>query len=1024
MCAVANRKIPWLVALIGVGFLGLPGLEQALLSQEDTRDEQVNLSGVQPSGKTNKRIIPVDAAFEKEIAPLLIKRCVECHNATDRSGGLDLTTRLAFETGGDSGDDLTESDLDDNYLWERVNAGEMPPEERGISRELGPAEKDVLRRWIGSGSPWPKDRKLDLYEFTNEVRGGRDWWSFQPIVRPAIPRTQNDGNVGLHNPIDAFVHEKHREKGLEFSPAASKRDLFRRLSFDVTGLPPHYEDLVRFVADRDPAAYEKQVERLLASPRFGEHFGRDWLDLVRYADTNGYERDAEKVNGWKYRDWVIESINADKPFDRFVLQQLAGDQIAPLSEENVVGTTMLRVGTWDDEPNDKLEYKYDRLEDLIHVTSTAFLGLTVKCARCHNHKFDPIPQADYYRMGSIFWPGDLIGNQPGKVKGFEVFAWSDVANEREPIRLLKKGNPRQPQQSLAPGFLSVVPSLDSPFADPELPESDTGRRLEFAKRLVDQRNPLVARVIVNRIWQHYFGHGIVRTPNNFGYKGDLPTHPKLLDWLASELIEQNWNLKPIHRLILTSRTYQQQSGTKAIQVDDNSNSQRRSAAGQPDPLNLFLSRMNRKRLSAEAIRDSLLSHAGRLNFAMGGRGFVPEVSQAALEGLSKRSNAWQPSPRSQQSRRGVYLYVQRSLVPPLMASFDFADTTRPCGQRDLTIVAPQALGLLNNEFVHRQSEAFAHAVISDDDQPESQIRKLWKTVYARDPSTAELNLALNHYQSQLEYYSRKKTVREAVQSPVARVPPGKLVLHLDADSNLQVNDQQRVIRWTDLNEQRFAKPADVSKSPRLVKRKIDGKSVVEFNGIDQFLVLNDQVIRSDQHTIVVVGYDQNPNGSREFFSNWNANGNSTSSVFLGLTDGRLVRYSDQLRSSSPVPQQPFILTAVTHEQKASIFIGHQLIGEKSGGLTGRNLKTPYVIGTQGNFGHEYLKGGIAELLVYDRPLDQQELQQLWTRLAEKYPSAKTDLQPVIEDIPRTPRLRALASVCHVLLNSNEAIFVD
>lgn len=943
--------------------------------------------------------------FEDKVAPILIKRCLECHNASDPCGDLNLSSHKGFLQGGESGEDLTQ--FDQNTLIEKVESGEMPPEEKGVSRELDESEKDILRQWIRRGAQWPSNRQLDLYEFTNEVRGGRDWWSFQPIKRPPIPR-----NKFLDHPLDAFVYQKQVEQKLGFNRPATKSRWFRRVTFDVTGLPPSQTDLELFEKDSSPDAYEKLVDRLLASPRFGEHHGRSWLDLIRYGDTNGYERDAEKPFAWKYRDWVIDALNSDKPFDLFAMQQLAGDQMKPTAYDNVVGTTMLRVGTWDDEPNDKLEYKYDRLEDLIHVTSTAFLGLTVKCARCHNHKFDPIPQEDYYRLGSIFWPGDLMGNKSELVKGYEVFAWQDVSRELEPIRLLKKGNPRQPLNELDPGFLSVIKELDTKFANDLRVTPDTNRRLEFAKRMVSRKNPLFARVIVNRIWQHYFGRGIVRTTNNFGYKGELPTHPELLDWLAGELIAHDFNLKPIHRLILTSRTYRQDSVPNADAA----------YAKQVDPQNRFLWRMNRKRLSVESIRDTMLVNSGQINLQMGGRGFTPNVSQEALEGLSKRSSAWQPSDLAQQSRRGVYLFVKRSLIPPLLTTFDFADTTRPCGQRDLTIVSPQALALMNNAFVHAQSEQFALAVMKSADTIEERIVRAWSIALARQPTPEEIRWAKEHFVSQYVEFSQNARSKDR-HKKLKRFPEKNLVFHLAADKGITKDAESRITEWKDIRKQWKAVPTNESYAPVWRAEVVDGKPVVSFNGVDQFLEVNRQVLEQDEYTIVVVGHDENPSGHREFFSNWNANGNSTSSVFLGLTTGRLVRFSDQFRSTNAVPSGPFILSAVSSDQGGQIYAGRQLIGQRQTGLTGRNLKTKYVIGTQGNFGHEFQNGWLAELLVFDRGLNEEELDSVWKTLEQKYPSIQTK-QTTKPKFVRSPELLALASLCHVLMNTNEMIFVD
>jgi len=389
----------------------------------------------------------------------------------------------------------------------------------------------------------------------------------------------------------------------------------------------------------------------------------------------------------------------------------------------------LRVGTWDDEPNDKLEYTYDRLEDMVHVTSTAFMAMSVKCARCHDHKFDPIPQEDYHKVAAAFWPGDLLGNAQAKVDGYDVLAWTDVPGKPKPLHLLKKGDPRRPGPEVDPGFVSMIPSLDHP----SIHQKDSkNRRLELAKRLADPSNPLTARVAVNRIWQHHFGRGIVRTPDNFGFKGDLPSHPELLDYLASEFVANGWKAHTIHRLILNSRTYKQ-SSIHPLQNDYEL----------IDADNRLLWRANRHRIDAEAMRDSLLLVGGGLDGTRFGPGITPSLSNEALEGLSKKGGAWQPSPKDKQRRRSIYIHVRRSLINPLLGTFDFADTSRPCAQRDVTLVAPQALMLLNDEFVHAESSSLAQKAAKAGPDPKLQIQSAWRIALGRDPKPGEVELGLD-----------------------------------------------------------------------------------------------------------------------------------------------------------------------------------------------------------------------------------------------------------------------------------------
>ena len=379
------------------------------------------------------------------------------------------------------------------------------------------------------------------------------------------------------------------------APEADRRTLVRRVYFDLLGLPPTAEEVDAFVTDESPSAYVRLVTRLLDSPHYGERWARFWLDLVRFAETSGYERDQEKPGAWKYRDWVIRAINDDKPFDRFVVEQLAGDELPGRSEETVTATGFLRLGTWNDEPNDPQDYKYDRLEDLVHVTSAAFLGTTVKCARCHDHKFDPILQADYYRIGAAFWPGpieprgrELLGGPTPEELGYDVLGWTDVSCNPAELHLLKKGEPAHPGPVVEPGVLSMIPSLNYTQPVPSEDSRTTLRRLRLAQWIVDPRNPLTARVFVNRLWQHHFGQGLVRTPDNFGFTGDRPSHPELLDWLAAEFVDEGWTAKRMHLLIMTSRAYRQASVHPA-----------QEAYEKRDPEVRLLWRSARRRLDAE-----------------------------------------------------------------------------------------------------------------------------------------------------------------------------------------------------------------------------------------------------------------------------------------------------------------------------------------------------------------------------------------------------------------------------------------
>ncbi len=688
--------------------------------------------------------------FNKSVAPILLNHCIECHSGTNASGGLDLTGEKSFRAGGKHGADV-------NLLLERVAVGEMPPPKGEKPQTLSKEKQATLKAWLAAGAPWPKGRVLDWFETTIESRAGRNWWSLQPLQKSEIRNPKSE----MGSPVDHFIGEKLKERGWQPAPAADARTLVRRLYFDLLGYPPTFEQVEAFGKDPSSKAYAKLVEELIASPHYGERWGRHWLDIVRYAETCGYERDQVKPHVWKYRDYVVKAFNDDLPFDRFVTEQLAGDELPTRTEQTVIATGFIRLGTWNDEPNDPNEYKYDRLEDMVGATSSAFLGLTVKCARCHDHKFDAIRQTDYYRMAAAFWAGNIepgprehLGGPDPKSIAFEAHAWTDRGRSAPPIKLLKKGDPNRPGEVVEPGHLSAIPSLDKTIPPPAADAKTTGRRLALANWIVDPKNPLTARVWVNRIWQFHFGQGLVRSPDNFGFTGDKPTHPELLDWLATELIDKKWSTKHIHRLILLSRTYQQSS------LHPKQDEYAKSDSG-----NKFRWRADRRRIEAEALRDSLLFVAGNLKLdRIGGPSFSPEIAPEALEGLSTKTAAWKASPPGEQGRRSLYIFSKRGLLAPQLTAFDFPDTTLPCGQRDSTTVAPQALTLMNNRFVHEQSEALAKRIEKLEGEA-SQIAFAWRLAFARNPSAIEAKTAADHLTKQrANFGDRKDAAHRAIAS--------------------------------------------------------------------------------------------------------------------------------------------------------------------------------------------------------------------------------------------------------------------
>ncbi len=960
----------------------------------------------------------VDAAdFETTAAPVLLRRCVECHNDRDAAGGLVLTTATAARRGGDSGPAFIPRDVDASLLLQRVEAGEMPPPRQGKPQPLSADERQALKEWISAGAPWPDDRRLDLFERTTEVRAGRDWWSLQPIVRPAVPPSSDPATA----PIDAFIGRSLSRAGFVPAPEADRATLIRRLYEDLWGLPPTTQEIDAFVAEASPTAYEQLVDRLLASPHFGERWARYWLDLVRYADTSGYERDQEKPFAWKYRDWVVNAINDDMSYDRFVMEQLAGDELPDRTESTVIATGFLRLGTWNDEPNDANEYKYERLEDLVHTTSTAFLGLSVKCARCHDHKFDPIAQEDYYRLANAFWTGaieargrELLGGPSADELGLaNVLGWTDIRRDPPPLHLLKKGDPLHPLGVVDPGQLSFLPKLAGRLESPPAEAKSSLRRLQFARWLVDVQNPVTPRVAVNRLWQHHFGQGLVRSPNDFGFNGARPTHPELLDWLAAELVKNGWKLKPLHKQMVMSRTYRQAS----LHPQQAFYSER-------DAANHFWWHAERRRRDAESLRDAMLAVGGQLDRRQGGPSFRPTLSAEALEGLSRKSGAWQASPATEQRRRSLYMYVQRSLLSPMMTTFDFADSTLPCGQRDVTTVAPQALALLNNEFVHARSQAVAEqifATVPVDTDVHRQIEAAWTSVLGRTPTEREFAAARRHVEAQFAHFSSgKSTASPPTDLSESPVLAGR-VLDLRADRGVTVEEDGRVSAWLDASGVgHHANQPQHGQQPLLVAAAVHGRPALRFDGQRRFLSLAGQVVTQPAFTVFAVVSDTGGHGHREIFSNWNGSaGNAGSALFLGLTAENTVRLTDDFAAAGHVvnPQSHFLLTATAGPQGTAVYQNRQELARRGNPLSPRNLAPSYVIGTQGNIDGEYWQGDLAELIVYDRELTDRERDDVTRDLLQRYGMPASEVRP-------DPQRLALASLCHVLLNSNEFLYVD
>ncbi len=500
--------------------------------------------------------------------------------------------------------------------------------------------------------------------------------------------------------------------------------LIRRLTYDLTGLPPTPEEVDAFLADRAAGAYERLVNRLLASPHYGEHWARHWLDLVRFGETNGYERDSAKPFAWRYRDYVIDAFNRDKPYDRFVREQLDGDEIDPGSAEAMVATGYYRLGIWDDEPADRPLARYDELDGIVSTTGQVLLGMTVNCARCHDHKADPIPQRDYYRLLAFFIDvsrqdgKNLRKVEDGRGSRIEVMSVSERGTSQ--AHVLLRGSPALVGPAVEPGVPEVLDQGTGSFG------RGRGKRRALADWLTDPGNPRTARVLANRLWQYHFGRGIVPTPNDFGKLGEPASHPELLDWLAAELVSGGWRIKPMHRLIVLSNAYRMASRASTAEL----------AA---DPSNRWFWRFPLRRLAAEEVRDSILAVSGSLRLKAGGPSVYPPIPREVLAGQSVPGSGWNTSPPDEAARRSIYVHVKRSLLVPILAVHDAADTDSSCPVRYTTTVPTQALGLLNGEFTNEQAVAFADRLRRETPGDwNAQVRRALRLTASREPDPDEV----------------------------------------------------------------------------------------------------------------------------------------------------------------------------------------------------------------------------------------------------------------------------------------------
>lgn len=875
--------------------------------------------------------------YLQKIRPLLEQKCLGCHGSTpdDIKGEYNMLTRDSLIKGGESGEAaVTVGKPEQSPFWNAVtwkdDSIQMPPQERN---RLNATEIADVKQWIAQGAIWT-DRELPPLTTDNasqntattmSTSGGQSptWtnrtyepaeiWAYQPIQRPPVPwNALAEKQTSRQNPIDAFIQRKLKQQQLPASPPAEKKALVRRATYDLTGLPPTLKQISKFEKSQSQFDWSQLIKELMERPQYGEQMAQMWIDVVRYADTSGFANDYERPNAWRYRDYLVRSFNADKPYDRFIIEQLAGDELAPEDPELLIATGYLRSGPWEHTGMSVAAITRQLfLDDITQSVGVSFLAHSFRCAKCHDHKFDPVPTRDYYRIQAVFAPVQFadrkVDYQPYEnISGFAdmkarterllaetqaqqqlfkektdaaIAAWLKengyqnlkqvAADKRPPLRwfglteleksLLKINNKRiayferelkryepyafsvyngppnnyrstktvnlipgakqkqgeiqqtfilaggaitAPIDKVTPGVLSAVAgsnSVKEPNAWNTIPQSTEGRRLALARWIASSNNTLTARVIVNRIWQMHFGTGLVATPNNFGQKGDSPSHPELLDWLATWFMDHGWSLKQLHHLIMTSDTYQQSSHPV--------NAERVRTV---DPSNRLLSHFPTRRMTAEQLRDSLLSMTGELNPEMGGPGVFPEINwEVALQPrhiMGSVAPAYQPMPLPEQrNRRTLYAFRYRTLSDPMLEVFNRPGSESSCERRDETTVTPQAFALFNGQFTHDRALALAHKIRQESKTHEDAVQLAFQQVLLRVPESSELQMALKHVQQMQTYHEQ----HPPQQIPLPREVKREMIEELTGES----------FSWTenlDLSEnyKQDLKPWDVDAATR------------------------------------------------------------------------------------------------------------------------------------------------------------------------------------------------------------------
>ena len=766
--------------------------------------------------------VELNAEFEQHIRPILVTKCLKCHGESKQEANLRLDSREAILAGGESGPAIHVGDAAASLLVQaiRYEGLEMPPQEPLTEEQVARFET-----WIKNGAVWPQDHGNLRPASTAITEADRQWWAYQPVESPSVPVLNHDS--WSRNPIDRFVLNKLRERGMSPAPVAEPEVLVRRLYLNLLGLPPTPSQLDEFLRDASPDRWNRLVDKLLSSPSYGEHWGRHWLDLVRFAESDGWNQDAYRPNIWRYRDYVVASFNDDKPYPEFVREQLAGDEIEFHGPDQLVATGYLRLGIYEYNQRNARGHWNDILNELTDVTSDVFLGMGMACARCHDHKFDPLLQTDYFQLRAFFeplvWRDDVIYATPQEQREHQraMVPWQTATEkirqeidqltkpyfdrkwkstidkfpldiqaciqkpseertswEHQMVYLIERqfyeegggplknlsdedkqqyeklkreldkfahlkpkplpdlmtatdsqgpisptSIPEKPELLIEPGFLTVV-DLKGPTQLEVAPSSESfssGRRLALAEWITRDDNPLTPRVIVNRIWQQHFGQGIVASASNFGRLGSFPSHPELLDWLTADFVENGWNLKRLHRLILESNTWRQAASHPLATKYE-----------QDDPSESLLWRAPVRRLTAEQIRDAMLLVTGELQRDLGG-----------------------PSESGQAVRRALYIKSFRNNPDDFLHAFDKANGLKSESQRNRTTTAVQSLLMVNGSFSRMRAEAFAQRLAEESNlDPSALVNLAVRLAWGRLPTEAEQKLAIEYIGSDVQVDSK------------------------------------------------------------------------------------------------------------------------------------------------------------------------------------------------------------------------------------------------------------------------------